>query len=38
MPSVRDKLTDSERADLVAYLTTLRGEQPAGGRRGGRAQ
>ncbi len=25
MPSYKDKLTDAERADLIAYLVTLQG-------------
>jgi putative heme-binding domain-containing protein len=40
MPSFRDKLTDSERADLIAYLVSLKGAANGGeGRgRGGRGQ
>jgi putative heme-binding domain-containing protein len=37
MPSYRDKLTDSERADLIAYLAGLKGQDPMPGR-GGRGQ
>ncbi len=37
MPSFKDKLTDSERADLIAYLASLKGEDgpPGGGGAGG---
>lgn len=40
MPSFRDKLTDSERADLIAYLVSLKGPANGGGGRGrgGRGQ
>jgi putative heme-binding domain-containing protein len=44
MPSFRDKLSDTERADLIAYLATLKagggafGAGGGGGRRGGRGQ
>lgn len=42
MPSYRDKLTEAERADVIAYLVSLKGTDgpPAGGRsgRGGRGQ
>jgi putative heme-binding domain-containing protein len=44
MPSVKDTLTDAERADLIAYLMSLTAQdEPAGGRggrrgRGGRGQ
>jgi putative heme-binding domain-containing protein len=30
MPSFRDKLTDAERADLIAYLASLKGEDGSG--------
>lgn len=36
MPSFKDKLTDAERADLIAYLVSLKGEP--GEIRGGRGQ
>jgi len=35
MPSYRDKLTDAERADLIAYLVTLKSPPNAGGGSGG---
>ena len=41
MPSFKDKLSDAERADLIAYLVSLKGpDGPAGGGRGrgGRGQ
>jgi putative heme-binding domain-containing protein len=40
MPSFRDKLTESERADLIAYLVSLKGPANGGGGRGrgGRGQ
>lgn len=43
MPSFKDKLTDAERADLIAYLVSLKGpDAPAGGGggrgRGGRGR
>ena len=36
MPSFRDKLTGADRADLIAYLVSLKGPANAGGGRGGR--
>ena len=36
MPSYRDKLSDTERADLIAYLVSLKGPAGGGGGRGGR--
>jgi putative heme-binding domain-containing protein len=41
MPSYKDKLTDAERADVIAYLVSLKGEPGEAGRgqgRGGRGQ
>ena len=42
MPSFREKLSEAERADLIAYLVSLKGQDgPAGGTgrgRGGRGQ
>jgi cytochrome c oxidase cbb3-type subunit III len=39
MPSYKDKLTESERADLIAYLAGLKGEDgPAGEGGGGRGR
>jgi putative heme-binding domain-containing protein len=38
MPSFRDKLSDTERADLIAYLVSLQGPPSDGRGRGGRGQ
>ena len=35
MPSFKDKLTDPELADLLAYLVSLQGTEPARSTRGG---
>ncbi len=38
MPSFRDTLTDAERADLIAYLVSLKGQDGPAGNGGGRGR